>query len=163
MKTPFYLLIICFFVFGCRGNGTEVKNQAEKADTAGASKPEMIGGPQSATQSKQDTAKQAKTMENKNTQQEIKVTFVELGSVNCIPCKMMKPVMEAIEKEYNDQVKVIFYDVWTDEGKEYGVKYQIRAIPTQVFLDKDGKEYYRHMGFFSKDEVVDILKKGGVK
>ena len=40
------------------------------------------------------------------------VTFVELGSVNCIPCKMMQPVMADIEKEYGDSVKVIFYDVW---------------------------------------------------
>ena len=163
MKMSLYLLIICFFILGCQGNGTEVKNQEGKVDTAGSSKPEMTGGPQGTTQPKQDTTKQVKTMEKKSSQQEIKVTFVELGSVNCIPCKMMKPVMEAIEKEYGDQVQVVFHDVWTAEGKEYGIKYQIRAIPTQVFLDKDGKEYYRHLGFFSKDEVVDVLKKGGVK
>jgi thiol-disulfide isomerase/thioredoxin len=39
-----------------------------------------------------------------------KVTFVELGSVNCIPCKQMQPVMKAIEKKYGEQVKVIFYN-----------------------------------------------------
>ena len=39
------------------------------------------------------------------------VTFIELGSVNCIPCKMMQPVMKNIEKKYGSQVKVIFYDV----------------------------------------------------
>ena len=41
------------------------------------------------------------------------VTFIELGSVNCIPCKMMQPVMKNVEKKYGSQVKVIFYDVWT--------------------------------------------------
>ncbi|MBU0478039.1 thioredoxin family protein [bacterium] len=91
-----------------------------------------------------------------------KVTFIELGSVNCIPCKMMQPIMKEIEEEYPD-VKVIFYDVWTSEGRPYGQKYGIRAIPTQVFLDKDGKEFFRHMGFFSKEEIVKILKKQGVE
>ena len=68
------------------------------------------------------------------------VTFVELGSKRCIPCKMMQPVMESIETAYAGKVKVVFYDVWTEEGRPYGEKYGITAIPTQVFLDKDGNE-----------------------
>ena len=46
-----------------------------------------------------------------------KVTFIELGSVNCIPCKMMQPIMKEIEAEYRGQVRVVFYDVWTKEGE----------------------------------------------
>lgn len=92
----------------------------------------------------------------------LKVTFVELGSVNCIPCRMMKPVMEKIEQQYKGQVKVIFHDVWTPAGKSEGFKFGIRAIPTQVFLDKDGKEYFRHEGFFPFEEVDIILKQKGV-
>jgi len=90
------------------------------------------------------------------------VTFVELGSVNCIPCKMMQPVMAEIEKEYAGKVNVVFYDVWTAAGEPYGKKYNIRAIPTQVFLDKNGKEFFRHMGFFPKEEIVKVLQKQGV-
>jgi thioredoxin 1 len=59
-----------------------------------------------------------------------KVTFVELGSVNCIPCKKMQPVMKNIEKKYGEQVKVIFYDVWTQEQRPYADKYGIKLIPT---------------------------------
>ncbi len=92
-----------------------------------------------------------------------KVTFVELGSVNCIPCKQMQPVMKAVEEEYPAQVKVEFIDVWTQKGKIDGAKYKVRLIPTQVFLDSLGKEYFRHEGFFPKDELVKILKQGGVK
>lgn len=91
------------------------------------------------------------------------VTFIELGSVNCIPCKAMQPVMDSIRTKYPDQVSVLFYDVWTKEGEPYGQQYRIRVIPTQVFLDKDGKEYYRHEGFFPEEELVKILAKGGVK
>ncbi len=91
------------------------------------------------------------------------VTFIELGSVNCIPCKAMQPVMESIRKKFPGQVSVLFYDVWTKEGQPYGQTFRIRVIPTQVFLDKDGKEYYRHEGFFPEEELLKILAKGGVK
>lgn len=93
---------------------------------------------------------------------ELKVTFVELGSVNCVPCRMMQPVMEQVEKKYPGQVKVIFHDVWTESGRTEGARYGIRVIPTQVFLDKAGKEYFRHEGFFPLEEIEKILKQKGV-
>lgn len=92
-----------------------------------------------------------------------KVTFVELGSVNCIPCKMMQPVMENIEKKYGEQVKVIFYDVWTQEQRPYADKYRIKLIPTQVFIDENGKEFHRHEGFYPEAEIDKILKEKGLK
>ncbi|NQT30503.1 MAG: thioredoxin family protein [Candidatus Saganbacteria bacterium] len=95
--------------------------------------------------------------------QKIKVTFIELGSVKCIPCKMMQPIMDEITEEYKDQVKVVFYDVWTDEGRPYAEKYRVRGIPTQVFLDEKGEEFYRHVGFFPKDELVKVLELKKVK
>ncbi len=91
------------------------------------------------------------------------VTFVELGSVKCIPCKMMQPILKEIETEYAGQVKVVFHDVWTEAGKPFGARYKIRMIPTQVFLDKNGNEYFRHEGFFPKEELVKIFKQKGVK
>ena len=91
------------------------------------------------------------------------VTFVELGSVRCIPCKMMQPIMKEIEKDYADQVKVVFHDVWTPEGEPFAASYKIRVIPTQVFLDKEGREYFRHEGFFPKDELIKVLQQKGVK
>ena len=91
-----------------------------------------------------------------------KVTFIELGSVNCIPCKQMQPVMKAIEEKYGDQVKVIFYDVWKADQKQYAQKYGIRLIPTQVFLDKDGKEFHRHEGFYPEEEIDKLLKTKGL-
>jgi thioredoxin 1 len=92
-----------------------------------------------------------------------KVTFIELGSVNCIPCKQMVPVMKAIEEKYGDQVKVVFYDVWTKEEKKYAQLYKIKLIPTKVFLDENGKEFHRHEGFYPEAEIDKILKKKGIK
>ena len=57
---------------------------------------------------------------------EVKVTFIELGSVNCIPCKKMQPVMKAVEEKYGDQLDVIFYDVWQEDQKHYAKDYGIR-------------------------------------
>ncbi len=92
-----------------------------------------------------------------------KVTFIELGSVNCVPCRMMQSVMKNIEEKYGSQVKVIFYDVWTQEQKPYAKKYGIKLIPTQVFLDKNGKEFHRHEGYYPEAEIDKILQKKGLK
>lgn len=91
------------------------------------------------------------------------ITFVELGSVNCIPCRQMQPVMKAIEKKYGDRVKVVFYDVWKPEQKKYAEQYGIKLIPTQVFLDTTGKEFFRHEGFYPEAEIDKLLQKQGLK
>jgi len=111
--------------------------------------------------SQQKPAREGKPQDNKVAN--YKVTFIELGSVKCIPCQKMQPVMKSIEAKYGKEVKVDFHDVWTDAGKPYGVKYGIEAIPTQVFLDETGKEYYRHVGFFPEEELVKVLQQKGVK
>ncbi len=89
-----------------------------------------------------------------------KITFIELGSVNCIPCKQMQPVMKSVEAKYGGQVKVIFYDVWKDSkpAKQYG----INLIPTQVFLDENGTEIMRHEGFFAEEEIDKFLNDRGL-
>ncbi len=95
------------------------------------------------------------------TLEKAKITFIELGSVNCIPCKQMQPVMKSIEEKYKGQVKVVFYDVWKDNipAKQYGIK----LIPTQVFLDENGKEILRHEGFFAEEEIDKFLVSQGLK
>lgn len=86
--------------------------------------------------------------------------LLELGSVSCMPCKMMKPVIDALEKEYKGSMTVDFIDVWADvsAGKKYGVS----SIPTQIFFDADGKELFRHQGFFAKEAILAKWKELGV-
>ena len=92
-----------------------------------------------------------------------KITFVELGSVNCIPCKKMQPIMKSVEKKYGGQIKVIFYDVWQPDQKKYAQQYGIKLIPTQVFLDEKGKEIFRHEGYYAEEEIDKLLKSKGLK
>lgn len=86
--------------------------------------------------------------------------LVDLGASKCVPCKMMAPILEALKKEYEGRVNVEFIDVWKnpDAGKEYGV----RVIPTQIFFGADGKESFRHEGFFGKEDILAKWKELGV-
>jgi thioredoxin 1 len=87
------------------------------------------------------------------------VTMVDLGANECIPCKMMVPVMEKVEKKYQGKAAIVFIDVW--KNKEPAKRFGIRAIPTQIFFDKEGKEVYRHEGFMGEAEIDRIFKKMG--
>jgi len=89
-----------------------------------------------------------------------KIEFIELGSVNCIPCKKMQPIMKSIEAKYKGLVKVTFHDVWKDKSisKQYGID----LIPTQVFKDSTGKEIMRHQGFFPEEEIDKFLLSQGL-
>ncbi|MBD3375250.1 thioredoxin fold domain-containing protein [candidate division KSB1 bacterium] len=109
------------------------------------------------------SADEAKMQPEKSENSDALITFVELGSVNCVPCKAMQPVMESIEKKYGDQIKVVFYDVWQPDQKKFAQEYKIKLIPTQVFLDKDGNEIMRHEGFFPEKEIDVFLQKQGLK
>ncbi len=53
-----------------------------------------------------------------------------------------------------------FIDVWKnpDAGKEY----EIQMIPTQIFFDAEGKERFRHTGFFGKEDILAKWKELGV-
>ncbi len=108
-------------------------------------------------------AQNKKATNKKDETSKTKVTFVELGSVHCIPCKQMQPVMKSIEEKYGSQIKIVFHDVWKPEEKHYAQKYGVRLIPTQVFLDANGKEFHRHEGFYPEEEIDMILQSKGLK
>ena len=86
--------------------------------------------------------------------------LLELGSVSCIPCKMMAPILDELRKEYPGSLQVDFIDVNLD--REAAMKYGIRMIPTQVFLSAEGKELFRHEGFFPKEEILSKWKEVGI-
>jgi len=89
-----------------------------------------------------------------------KVTMVDFGAKKCIPCKMMAPILERMEKRYSGRAAIIFIDVWQDQ--EDIERFGIRGIPTQIFFDKQGKEVYRHVGFMSEEAIVDQFKSMGI-
>ncbi len=88
------------------------------------------------------------------------VTMVDLGAGKCIPCKMMAPILEKLQKEYAGRAAIVFIDVWEDRSQS--AKFGISSIPTQIFFDKSGKEIYRHEGFLEEKGIVAKLKELGV-
>lgn len=88
------------------------------------------------------------------------VTMVDLGAKECVPCKMMAPILVELEKEYQGRASIIFVDVW--QHREQAQRFGIRGIPTQIFYDQAGREVGRHMGFMDKKTIVAALTKLGV-
>lgn len=86
--------------------------------------------------------------------------LVDLGSDKCIPCKQMAPILEELSAEYAGSFAVEFIDVWADP--DAGKPYDVRVIPTQVFLDATGAERYRHEGFLAKDAILAKWRELGV-
>ncbi len=95
-----------------------------------------------------------------NAKRDGKVVMLELGSVGCIPCEQMKPVMEKLRTNFKGKLEVFFVDVRKD--KDTARRFGVYAIPTQVFLDKNGKEFHRHIGFYAYEEIEPMLKKAGL-
>jgi thioredoxin 1 len=87
--------------------------------------------------------------------------LLDLGADKCVPCKMMAPILEELKKEYEGRMDVEFIDVWKnpEAGKALGVE----LIPTQIFYDGNGKELFRHTGFFGKEDILSKWNELGVK
>jgi len=95
-----------------------------------------------------------------NAKNEGKAVMLELGSVGCIPCEKMKPVMTKLRTNYRGKLEVFFVDVRKDH--DTAQRFGAYVIPTQVFLDKNGREFHRHIGFYGYEEIVPVLKKAGI-
>ncbi len=88
-----------------------------------------------------------------------KITLLEFGSTGCSACKRMEVVMREIESSYSGRVKVIFLNVTLPENQELMKFFGIATIPTQVLLNEEGKEFFRHSGFYSTTDLSEILQK----
>jgi thioredoxin 1 len=86
--------------------------------------------------------------------------MIEVGSTGCKSCRDMQIVTKQVEDEYKDKIRVIFVDI--NKERKTASDLKVFLIPTQIFLDKDGKETFRHSGFLSLDEIKPILKKMGL-
>jgi thioredoxin 1 len=89
------------------------------------------------------------------------VTMIDLGAKKCIPCKLMAPILAKMGKQFKGRAAIVFIDVRINN--EQARRFGIRAIPTQIFFNEDGKEIYRHVGFMDEKAIINQLKKMGVE
>lgn len=80
--------------------------------------------------------------------------LVDLGATECIPCKKMAPILEELKTEYASGMDVEFIDVWQPQNQAQAQVYGVQQIPTQVFLDPNGLELWRHVGFISREDIL---------
>ena len=74
----------------------------------------------------------------------------------CGPCKMIAPVLEEINGEMNETVKIVKLDV--DDNQETAGKFGVMSIPT-LLLMKDGKVVDQVVGFKPKEALVELINK----
>jgi len=89
-----------------------------------------------------------------------KATLVEFGATGCVPCDMMQPILDKLRKDFPEKLNVVFIHV--GEEPILASRFNIRAIPVQVFYDAQGQEVFRHTGFLAEKEVTGQLAKMGV-
>jgi thioredoxin 1 len=86
--------------------------------------------------------------------------LLDLGADKCVPCKMMAPVLADMKNQYAGTITVDFIDIWKNPAA--GEKYGVEIIPTQIFFDAEGKELFRHTGFFAKEDILAKWKELGI-
>ncbi|MCG2709891.1 MAG: hypothetical protein L6246_06210 [Thermodesulfovibrionales bacterium] len=99
-----------------------------------------------------------------------KVVMLELGSVGCIPCEQMKPVMEKLRTNYMSKLEVIFIDVQKDRdsGRKFGVA-MIReftalclclwALRTHFFRRVINRHNRKHYKFKGNEKFLCVFEK----
>lgn len=90
-----------------------------------------------------------------------KPSMIEFGATGCIPCDKMQPILENLHNKFPDTLNVVFVNI--REKAILGSRFGIESIPVQAFYDKNGKEVFRHVGFFAENDVLKQLSEMGVK
>jgi len=88
-----------------------------------------------------------------------KPTMIQFSDAGCAPCEMMKPVVEKLKKKYAGTINVISIPV--RKNQMLAKRFNVQAVPVQVFFDKEGKKVHHHMGFMAEADIVSQLKKMG--
>jgi len=83
----------------------------------------------------------------------------EFGRGTCIPCKTMKGILDPMIPEFAGKVEIRMLNI--DDEPTLTKQFRIQMIPTQVFIDIQGKELFRHVGVFPRDSIMAKFKEFG--
>jgi len=84
------------------------------------------------------------------------LVLVDFWAPWCGPCKMIAPVLEELDSELSEKVKIVKIDV--DENQETAGKFGVMSIPTLIVL-KDGEVVDKVVGFQPKEALSELLAK----
>ena len=80
--------------------------------------------------------------------------LVDFWAEWCGPCKMIGPILEEIDIEMSEKIKIVKVDV--DSNNQTAMNYAIRSIPTLVII-KDGSVQAQHIGAASKAQIENFI------
>ena len=86
-------------------------------------------------------------------------TMVQFSASGCAPCEMMKPIVKKLKKKYEGTLNIVYIPV--TENQMLAKRFNVTAVPVQVFFDKEGKKVLHHMGFMAEADILDQFKKMG--
>ncbi len=90
-----------------------------------------------------------------------KPTMVDFGSKGCVPCDMLAPILETLQKKYKEKANIVV--ILTGEEPVLASRYGIELIPLQIFYDTSGREVFRHTGFYPQEDIEKQLSAMGIK
>lgn len=96
------------------------------------------------------------TDQNFGTETSEGVVLADFWAPWCGPCKMIAPVLEELDGDMGDKVKIVKLDV--DENQETASKYGVMSIPTLLVM-KNGEVVDQVVGFKPKEELENTLNK----
>lgn len=82
--------------------------------------------------------------------------LVDFWAVWCGPCRMQNPILEEVEKEFGEKVKIAKLNV--DENPQTASKFGIMSIPT-LMLFKNGNVAKMMVGVQSKETLAEEFNK----
>jgi thioredoxin 1 len=88
--------------------------------------------------------------------------MIDLGRNQCMPCKMMAPILDELKQEYAGIVDIEYINVAENPHAMKKLGLSLRAVPFQIFYDASGKEVKRHYGYMSKEEILEVFKQLGI-
>lgn len=80
--------------------------------------------------------------------------LVDFWAEWCGPCKMIGPILEELDNEISDKIKIVKVDV--DNNNQTAMKFAIRSIPTLILV-KDGAVIAQHIGAASKAQLEEFI------
>lgn len=84
-----------------------------------------------------------------------KFVIVDFFANWCGPCKMLMPVLEEIDQEF-DQVDIVKVNI--DQDEELAKKFGVLSIPTLIFFS-NGEEVEKTIGYRQKSQIEEIIER----
>lgn len=87
--------------------------------------------------------------------------LLELSTATCPYCREMEKTLNEMKDDYKGKINI--YKVDLNDSPIFAQKYQVRGVPTLIFIDEDNNFHQKVEGLISREQVEQILDGMGIK